>query len=88
MPGRRDADHELSALALLRLDDRRQGGTKLNKREASRYDADQRTAGSAHRFSNDEARVVGRFSRNAHLENRAGGRESTLDDAGGSKFRP
>ncbi len=75
-----DADHEPAALALLRLDDSLQGVAEFDEREAGRDDADQLTAGSVHRFSDDDARGEGCFSRNAHFEDRSSSLAGPLDD--------
>src|SRR5258708_6235814 len=83
-----DAYHEPPTQALLRLDDIPQGVAERDEREAIGYDADQLTAGSAHRFSDDDPRVEGRFSRNAYLEDRTGGYEGPLDDVGRREFSP
>src|SRR5712692_751525 len=85
-----DADDESPVLALLRLDNSLQGVTQLNKREAGRDDAHQFATASAYRLGDNDTRVVGRFSRDAHVEDRAGGLwvENLLDDAGRREFCP
>src|SRR5579859_7085215 len=85
-----DTDVEVSALELLRIDNVAQGVTELDEREVSRHDANQLTPGIEHGFSDDDARIEGRFLRNAHLKdrpNRSNGRAGTLNDIGRCEFR-